>query len=47
MSNTTVATANYGTVINAIGTAKIADCILNGKKVDITTAAVGDGGGAY
>lgn len=47
MSNTTVATAKYGTVINAIGSAKIADCILNGNKVNITTAAVGDGGGAY
>ena len=47
MSNTTVATAKYGTVINAIGSAKIADCILNGKKINITAAAVGDGGGAY
>lgn len=47
MSNTTVATAKYGTVINAIGSAKITDCILNGKKLNIVHAAVGDGNGAY
>lgn len=47
MVNTTVATALYGTVITAIGAKKITDCILNGTKVNITHAAVGDGGGAY
>lgn len=47
MSNTTVATAKYGTVVTAVGSAKIAAGILNGTKVNITHAAVGDGGGAY
>ena len=48
MANNTVATtAQYGTVVTAIGAAKIAACILNGTKINITHAAVGDGGGAY
>lgn len=47
MANTTVATADYGTVITAIGSAKIAACILNGTKLNITHIAVGDGGGGY
>lgn len=47
MGNTIVATADYGTVITATGAAKIAACILNGTKLNITHAAVGDGGGAY
>lgn len=47
MDNTTVTTAQYGTVITAIGAAKIAAGILNGEKVNITHAAVGDGGGNY
>lgn len=48
MANTTVATtALYGTIITAIGKAKITAAILNGTKVKVTHAAVGDGGGAY
>ncbi|WP_297239272.1 phage tail-collar fiber domain-containing protein [uncultured Flavonifractor sp.] len=37
----------YGTVITSSGAALIAACILNGTKLPITNAAVGDGGGAY
>ena len=47
MANTTVVTADYGTVVVAKGSAKIAACILNGTKLNITHAAVGDGGGQY
>ncbi len=47
MPDTTVATARYGTIITAAGAAKIAAGILNGTKVNITHAAVGDGGGSY
>ena len=47
MDNTTVVTANYGTIITAIGSAKITECILRGTKINITHAAVGDGNGAY
>ena len=38
---------NYGTVITTAGAALIAKCILNGGKVNIKTAAAGDGGGEY
>ena len=37
----------YGTVITSSGAALIAACILNGTKLPITDAAVGDGDGAY
>lgn len=47
MSDTTVTTARYGTVITAVGSAKITDGILNGRKINIVHAAVGDGNGAY
>ena len=47
MVNTTVATAKYVTVITDIGSKKIAAAILNGTKINITHAAVGDGGGGY
>lgn len=47
MSNTVVTTADYGTIITAIGAAKITESILNGTKVNVTHAAVGDGSGAY
>ena len=47
MDNTTVVTAKYGTVITAVGQAKMAAAVLHGTKVDITHAAVGDGGGSY
>lgn len=35
----------YGTVITNAGAALIAECILNGTKLPITEAAVGDGDG--
>ena len=38
---------NYGTIITTAGAALIADCILNGGKVNIKEAAAGDGGGSY
>lgn len=47
MSDTTVTTARFGTVITAVGTSKITDGILTGKKINIVHAAVGDGNGAY
>lgn len=40
-------TYNYGTVITTAGAALVAECILNGGKVNIKEAAAGDGGGSY
>lgn len=37
----------YGTIVTRQGKERIAACILSGTLVDITQAAVGDGGGAY
>lgn len=37
----------YKTLVTDIGNAKIANAALNGEKVNVTTAVVGDGGGAY
>lgn len=37
----------FGSIITKNGIVLITDCILNGKKLSITTAAAGDGGGAY
>lgn len=37
----------YKTIVTDIGKAKIANAVLNGTKVNIITAAVGDGGGSY
>lgn len=37
----------FGTIITNKGAALIADCILRGEVLPITTAAAGDGGGAY
>lgn len=37
----------YKTLVTDIGNAKIANAALNGEKVNIVAAAVGDGGGAY
>ncbi len=37
----------FGTMITNEGAALIADCILRGEVLPITTAAAGDGGGAY
>ncbi len=45
MANETV--RKYKTIVSAIGKQKIANATLNGTKVNITQAAVGDGGGAY
>ena len=45
MPNETV--RKYGAIVTAIGKQKIAYATLNGAKVNITQAAVGDGGGAY
>ena len=36
----------YKTLVTDIGHAKIANAVLNGEKVNITTAVIGDGGGA-
>lgn len=47
MADINVTTAQYGTVVTDIGAAKIAASILNGTKINITHAAVGDGNGAY
>lgn len=38
---------SYGTIITTAGAALIANCILSGGKVNIKTAAAGDGGGEY
>ena len=47
MENTIVSTAKYGTIITAVGKAKIAAALLTGTKLDFVYAAVGDGGGSY
>lgn len=36
----------YKTLVTDIGHVKIANAVLNGEKVNITTAVIGDGGGA-
>lgn len=36
----------YGTILTAQGKALMAACILNGSRLDLTQAAVGDGGGS-
>ena len=47
MDNTVVVTPQYGTVVTDIGAAKLAAAAFEGRRVNITHAAVGDGGGAY
>ena len=47
MSKTTVERTKYGTIITEAGAAKMAAGILNGAKINIVSAAVGDGGGMY
>ncbi len=37
----------YGALVTDIGRVKMADAVLNGKKVNIVYLAVGDGGGGY
>lgn len=43
----TAAAQKYKTVVTRIGKNKMTAAALTGKKVNVTTAAVGDGGGAY
>lgn len=48
MDNTVmVVVPQYGTVVTDIGAAKLTEAAFEGRKVNITHAAVGDGGGAY
>lgn len=47
MPDTYEAPKTYGTKITEAGAAMMAECLLNGTKLDITHAAVGDGGGTY
>ena len=37
----------YKTLVTDIGNKKMTNAILNGKKVNVVMAAVGDGGGSY
>ena len=37
----------YGTIVTDLGTRLIRDAVLEGQKINITTLAVGDGGGYY
>lgn len=37
----------YKTIVTDFGKEKVANAVLNGKKVNIVTASVGDGGGFY
>ena len=37
----------YGTIVTDLGTFLIRDAVLEGRKINITTLAVGDGGGYY
>lgn len=37
----------YKTLVTDIGKEKMTNAILNGKKVNVVMAAVGDGGGSY
>lgn len=39
--------SKFGTILTAQGEQRIAACILDGTRLDIAQAAVGDGGGAY
>lgn len=50
MANEVVVTTDdreFGTIVTAVGNAKVANAALNGKKVNIIEMAVGDGNGAY
>ena len=37
----------YGTIVTDLGTILIRDAVLEGKQINLTTLAVGDGGGYY
>ena len=47
MAETIITTADYGTVVTDIGSAKINAAIFSKTQVKVVSAAVGDGGGAY
>lgn len=44
---TTTESRKYKTIVTDAGKAKITNAVLNGEKVDVVTAVVGDGGGLY
>lgn len=44
---TTTESRKFKTIVTDAGKAKITNAVLNGQKVDIVTAVVGDGGGSY
>lgn len=37
----------FGTIVTDLGTILIRDAVLEGKQINLTTLAVGDGGGYY
>lgn len=41
------ANRKYGTIVTDIGTWRTREAVMEGKKINLTTLAVGDGGGAY
>ena len=47
MAETIITTADYGTVITDIGSAKMTTATFNKTQINVVSAAVGDGGGAY
>lgn len=51
MANTATPTAatdqQYGTIVTDAGLALVTDAMMEGEQVNLTTFAVGDGGGAY
>lgn len=40
-------TKKFGTIVTGVGTMRTREAVLEGKKINLTTLAVGDGGGAY
>lgn len=44
---TTTESRKFKTIVTDAGKAKITNAVLNGEKVDVVTAVVGDGGGVY
>lgn len=44
---TTTESRKFKTIVTDAGKAKITNAVMNGQKVDIVTAVVGDGGGGY
>ena len=42
-----MADKTYGTLVTDRGILLIAAAVMEGKKINLTTLAVGDGGGAY